>query len=372
MLTILDTYGPRVCGIIGSCLLVIGSLLFVFAQCMHAPLAFDPYIAGYLFLALGGPFVYISSFHLSNTFPAHSGMILSMLTAAFAASSAVFLIFRLTNEYTDGFFSTLHFFLIYLTVPLFILAAQVTVIPATSYKTVGELVLQAESHIAAHDANESAYQRIHHQEIVNIRRQTPVLDRLHSHSQSQTTRQQNTDNIYGTLHGLSSIHQILTPWFILYALFTTLQTLRMNYFIASISQQYEFLLHSASLARHLRQTLNIALPLGGTITAPFTNTIPNTFSTTSILTILISTTTTLGILGCIPHSLVVGYANIALFGITRPFIYSALSDYATRVFGFRNFGKVYGLVIVLSGMGGFAQVALDVVTWKVCRGSGVC
>ena len=89
--TALDKYGPRICGITGSILLAIGALLFAFA----AQLPFDGYIPGYLFLALGGPFIFISSFQLSNTFPEHSGLILALLTGAFDSSSAIFLLYRL-------------------------------------------------------------------------------------------------------------------------------------------------------------------------------------------------------------------------------------------------------------------------------------
>ena len=49
--TILDRYGPRVCGIIGSVLLFIGAVLFSFASQIPG----DGYTPGYFFLALGGP-----------------------------------------------------------------------------------------------------------------------------------------------------------------------------------------------------------------------------------------------------------------------------------------------------------------------------
>lgn len=38
------------------------------------------------------------------------------------------------------------------------------------------------------------------------------------------------------------------------------------------------------------------------------------------------------------------------------------SDYASRVFGFETFGKVYGLIICLSGLFNFAQSGLDALT----------
>jgi len=41
------------------------------------------------------------------------------------------------------------------------------------------------------------------------------------------------------------------------------------------------------------------------------------------------------------------------------------SDYAAKVFGFQTFGKVYGLIICLSGLLNFSQSALDALPHKV-------
>ncbi|KAL9115968.1 MAG: hypothetical protein Q9227_000336 [Pyrenula ochraceoflavens] len=49
--TILDRFGPRVSGIIGSFLIALGAAFLAFAKSFP----FDGYIPGYLFLALGGP-----------------------------------------------------------------------------------------------------------------------------------------------------------------------------------------------------------------------------------------------------------------------------------------------------------------------------
>src|SRR2546421_7441722 len=143
--TILDRYGPRVCGILGSIFLAIGAVLFSVA----ARFPFDGYILGYLFLALGGPFVYVSSFQLSNCFPAHSGLILALLTGAFDSSSALFLVFRLLYKATGGKTDTHKLFTIYLVVPVFILVVQIFVMPAESYKTVGEIIKLAEDELSA-------------------------------------------------------------------------------------------------------------------------------------------------------------------------------------------------------------------------------
>ncbi|KAK6615200.1 Protein FMP42-like protein 1 [Botrytis cinerea] len=138
--SILDNFGPRVAGIIGSIFLAVGATLFAFAD----ELPFDGFIPGYLLLALGGAFFLITSYQLSNTFPKHSGLILALLTGAFDTSSALFLVYRIIYQWSDGTFHIKQFFLIYLIVPAFILIAQIFVMPSQSYKTVGEMVKQVE------------------------------------------------------------------------------------------------------------------------------------------------------------------------------------------------------------------------------------
>lgn len=102
------------------------------------------YPIAYFLLAVGGPFIFIPSFHLSNAFPTHSGLVLSMLTGAFDSSSAIFLLYRIVYEKTGGRVGLQEWFLGYLIVPAFIFVMQVLVMPVRSYKTVVELVRQVE------------------------------------------------------------------------------------------------------------------------------------------------------------------------------------------------------------------------------------
>lgn len=419
--TILDAYGPRVSGIIGSICLAIGAVLFGTAN----KLPFDGYIPGYLFLALGGPFVFIPSFHLSNTFPARSGLILSMLTGAFDASSALFLIFRLLSEHTQGLVSTNNFFAAYLIVPVFIIAAQIFIMPTTSYKTAGELVQQAAAQVAdeihdridetVNDRNESERQRMNRR----LRRQSivsniqnllddgtasaisgnPINDAIfqtnidasldvhtttrgthgtatpRSHTQQEqlqpTTPNPNpiAGGIWGVLHGHSALYQLRTPWFVLITAFTVLMMLRINYFVATLRSQYTYLL-SAETAAQINTTFDILLPIGGLVSVPFIGTFLDIFQTRTVLFILVVLATTIGVLGCIPHP-IAAYGNIILFVLYRPFYYTAVSDYAAKVFGFATFGKVYGLIICLAGVGNFAQAGLDALTLRVWRGDPV-
>ena len=349
--TILDRYGPRIAGIIGSTFLMAGALCFAFAKDLRSHV--DAYIPAYLFLALGGPFVFISSFQLSNTFPKHSGLILALLTGAFDTSSAIFLIYRLVYQSTNASFKPKQFFLLYLIVPALILVAQIFLMPSTSYKTVGELVKQADN--PPDDTHASTSET------------TTLLDSqtADAHAKDEAHKQTRSSGVWGALHGRTAAQQILTPWFILITLFTVLQMTRINYFVATIRTQYTALLSSPSSAARINEFFDIALPLGGVLAVPFIGLILDHTRTVFVLFLLVVLATTIGILGIIPHQLWAGYANVVLFTLYRPLYYTAVSDYSAKVFGFETFGKVYGLIICLAGLFNFSQAGLDALTHRV-------
>ncbi|KAL8918685.1 MAG: hypothetical protein Q9208_007246 [Pyrenodesmia sp. 3 TL-2023] len=377
--TVLDRYGPRVSGIIGSILLTIGALFFAFAP----EIPFDGYIPGYFFLALGGPFVFISSFQLSNTFPRHSGLILALLTGAFDSSSAIFLFYRLIYDATNHAFTPQKFFLVYLVVPTCIFIAQITLMPKNSYKTVGELVSHAEDPsndirpTDNHITDESRLDRLgeerrQHRESV-VSETTALLGRKGEEGDRQTQqgeRKKQISGVWGALHGRSALQQIKTPWFILITLFTVIQMTRINYFVATIRTQYEHLLSSHDKAVLVNHVFDVALPVGGVCAIPMIGLVLDNTSTPFVLGLLVSVASAIGILGLLPY-LWAAYANIILFVLYRPLYYTAVSDYAAKVFGFHTFGKVYGLIICLAGLLNFVQSALDAATHKVFGGDPV-
>lgn len=390
--SVLDAYGPRVCAGIGSLLLAAGSLLMAFAH----TLPFDAYIPGYLFIACGSPFVFISCFHLSNAFPRHSGLILSTITGAFDCSSVVFMIFRLL--YTSGIFSMQGLFILYLILPIFILVTEILFMPKASYKTFGELFQQqAESSPATRNSNDtdpnipdSEEQEIAHgsrsgkyNHAIVTSHQTMIKGKPSGRSTDQDDTEtqpflpsnqepdiRTSNSVRGAMHGTSAIEQVRSPWFILITIFTMLQMLRLNYFIATIRTQYAYLLNT-HLARSLNHTFDFLLPLGGVVAIPFMGFILDNISTPVVITSVVFTSTIIGILGTIPNSLTAAYANISLFVVYRPFYYTCVSDYTAKVFGFQTFGKVYGLLICVAGLGNFMQSSLDVLRLKVSDGDPI-
>lgn len=318
--TILDRYGPRICGIIGSVLLAVGATLFALGR----ELPFDGFTPGYVFLALGGPFLFISSFQLSNCFPTHSGLILALLTGAFDSSSALFLIFRLFYEGTDERITTRELFLIYLIVPIFVLVVQVTIMPSQSYKTVGEMIKHAEAEVDAQTSDDSSVldlvERERRSSEHRVRRDSVISEvntLLETSTNSKRAKQEDQKNkksgVWGALHGYSAIQQIKTPWFWLITMFTVVQMTRINYFVATIRPQYKYLLHSDVDAKTVNHIFDVLLPVGGLLSIPFIGSILDRTSTPFALACLVVTATLIGILGVIPQ-MWAAIANISLFG----------------------------------------------------------
>ncbi|RPB03063.1 MFS general substrate transporter [Choiromyces venosus 120613-1] len=373
--TILDQYGPRVSGIIGSILFALGCLGFSFAKQIRN---FDPYPISYLLLALGGPFIFIPSFHLSNAFPSHSGLILSMLTGAFDSSSAVFLLYRLLYEHTHGKSTLSTWFTAYLIVPATILILQLTLMPSKSYKTVGELVCQAEvEEELLHEDDNEDYVEVDDDDL-RVRREhrstlIHEIDSLLGGKDAKVMHDRKLEEshessgVWGAMHGMPISRQICSWWFVLITLFTVIQMTRINYFVATIRPQYEFLLGSYHRAVEVNEFFDLALPIGGILAVPLIGYLLDRFSTLVILQLLVALAAIIGSLGLVKDSYPSAVAGIIGFVAYRPFYYTAVSDYAAKVFGFETFGKVYGLIICLAGLLNLSQTGLDALTLWVFR-----
>ena len=314
------------------------------------------------------------------------------MTGAFDSSSAVFLIYRIIYDSSGGAFDHRHFFLAYLVVPVCILVLQLVLMPARSYKTVGELVDQAEEAHLANEAptpvtpledqidEETALLRDERRERRREERmeRENVMDEIESLLGSvkgdeqlvAEERKNDASGVWGVMHDKTVVQQITSPWFILICLFTVVQMTRINYFVATIRPQYRALLGDVDKAVQINNFFDIALPLGGILAIPFIGVILDHTSTISVLSVLVTFATLIGVLGVLPY-MWAAYANVILFVLYRPFYYTAVSDYSAKVFGFRTFGTVYGLIICLSGLLNLSQSGLDILFHKTFNGNPV-
>ena len=332
--TLLDRYGPRMCGVVGSIFLFFGAILMAYLD----QLPFDAYIVGYFLLSVGGAFVFVPTFHLANAFPKVQGLIMALVTGAFDASAAVFLIFRLIHDATRSAFGLREFFLVYLVVPILFLLCQLTFMPVHSYETraeLGERMDQAKDpaqdiHDSDDELSDDARRRIRIErqedreqtidEITDILGTTEERIEYSDKEEGKRT----ASGVWGALHGQSTWKQMRTPWFILIALLTIITMARMNFLISTIWSQYRYMLGSAAKADRINAFFDIALPIGGIVTVPFIGLLLDHLSTATVLSILLGISTTMGVFGVIP-AMWAGYCNVILFVLWRPLYYSAMS-----------------------------------------------
>jgi MFS family permease len=333
--TILDRFGRRACWVSACVFLIIGSVLL---GSSFAIVEFDGYLLGNFFIALGGTFIFVPSYQLTNAFPKYSGIIVALITGSFDASAAVFLLYRLTYEATDGAFSLERFFFGYTIVPALILIAEFAYMPAHSYHTIPELEQKIEkAHDVTRDIHESDEDR-DAAEITRVRsirahRREVKLDQLEELAGDDEQREervkveeerQETSVVWGVLHGLPAHRQMMTPWFILILLLTVLQMLRMNYFIATIRSQYRYMLQSEEHAEAINAFFDIALPLGGVGSTPLIGLLLNNMSVPSVFGLLTVFIVAIGVLNCLPF-VWAGYVTVIVFVVFRPLYYSAIS-----------------------------------------------
>ncbi|KAK9452215.1 major facilitator superfamily domain-containing protein [Limtongia smithiae] len=397
---ILDKFGPRLCQYFGGVLIFIGAIMLAFADSV---LLLDLYVWGYIVLAIGGPFVYISSFHLSNAFPEYSGLILAVLTGAFDSSTAVYLVYRLIYNESEGRFHPKAFFLLYCVVPVFIIGATWAVMPAESYKDGGSLgrfldedefggeeeyefagtgaqsidgvaidtrtsggmndiTISSTSTSSANSANEITPATVLNERSALLTKKTDGKDVYEYNAQEM--KKLKISGVWGALHGRTVLQQISTPWFVLLCMFTVVMMVRINYFVASVRSQYDFIFGNAGVARVINEFFDIALPVGGIVTVPIAGYLLDNTSMTTALAVLLAMGTSMGILGNFA-SLTAAYTGIVIFVIHRSLFYTAVSDYSAKVFGFETFGQVYGLISTISGLFNFTQSGFDHITHRV-------
>ncbi|GAV51697.1 hypothetical protein ZYGR_0AF01680 [Zygosaccharomyces rouxii] len=372
---VLDHYGPRISGIVGSFWIAVGAAMYIWAQQLTHIV--DPYLIGYSMFAIGGPFVFISSFQLANTFPRKSGFILSLITGTFDCSSALFLFYRLGYQHSSKDWHLSRFFGIYMIVPLFILLSQLTVMPHDSYKTQGNIEKLSVEHLDENGrllegdnlsefcADDDERRSLLNEEALdrneglrtNRRRRKSVVE-LYVESKLE----EKSGGMFGILHDKSIKEQISNPMFYLMVVFTTICMLRINYYVATIRSQEEYLLGDHELALRLNSIFDVLLPLGGVVAIPLTGAILDHMKTFDILITLFTSSVVVGFLGLIPKSFTLHLIGILILVVYRPFVYTVISDYTAKVFGFDTFGTVYGLLISISGMFNMVQSILDRLT----------
>ncbi|KAF8338998.1 major facilitator superfamily domain-containing protein [Cantharellus anzutake] len=333
---VLDWVGPQLTALLGAAIFGLGNFLFgleVVTPC-----------DGYVLLSIGGPMIFLSTFHLSNAFPRHSGLILSFIVGAFDCSSFPYLIYR-TIDNIQGI-SIRTFFWGYILIPTLVIMEQITLGPRDSYKEDDfretECTVRGDFVSAADEIS-------------------PLLPEGTSYAGPRSPEHDDEkvhEPFTGVMAGKSVRKQLLSSYY----------WTRINYFIQTVFQQMLFYLKDHTLAQSVATSFTVLLPLGGVVGIPIIGWMLDNRGVGFASLVIFFSGILYGVLGIMP-SPTMQLISIAIFVVLRPLMYTFLGDYTSKAFGSETFGTVYGLLNCIAGLFGLILRPIDVFTKNTLHGN---
>eukprot|EP00897_Mesotaenium_endlicherianum_P004645 jgi/Mesen1/4208/ME000219S03330 len=358
----LDHFGPRITVCLASVVFAAGCLALAFAKAVSDSL----YFVGFFCLAVGGPPIFMSVTNFSELFPASKDAIIATQVGAFQVSS-IFMVF-IQLAVTQLGLSFRAIFLFYMIVPVIIFVCSLLLFPDQSLGTQGgtsdhqgephrlwhlRRSLAASSNAAAGDV-ESARASAgggNGGADSSSSLQAPLLSPAAAGSIGGS--RQLAPPAAAGLYNVSFWRQVSSGPFLAVSLVIAFFILALNYFITTVSQQ----MYQDALAHGLRgqqalatgaayaSTFNLVLSAAAMVGVPISGVvllkkgIAVGFTGVGAVFLVFITVATFAQWLPLPFQ-VVGFA---FFAFNRPCIFGAFSAYMADVFGFANFGKLYGL-----------------------------
>lgn len=227
----------------GAILTIIGNLVFGWRS---AP--FDNYVVGFIMLSVAGPLVFLSCFHLSNSFPARSGIILAAITGAFDASSLPYTFYKEAYQRVTGGIPLETFFYSYTAVGAAILLQQLLLGQDEPYENAstsdnGDSASQQSAPTEpAADERSALLQQTRQRPSAQrprpkaMRTQSSGVRRYYGPAKTDEdfgNEQSTTDPLAGMLYGKSASEQVSSSWFWILTIFLCITMVRVN-FVRSI------------------------------------------------------------------------------------------------------------------------------------------
>eukprot|EP00742_Colponemidia_sp_Colp-10_P004095 GILJ01004370.1.p1 GENE.GILJ01004370.1~~GILJ01004370.1.p1 ORF type:complete len:589 (-),score=64.54 GILJ01004370.1:1483-3249(-) len=161
---------------------------------------------------------------------------------------------------------------------------------------------------------------------------------------------------------------IRVPLFWYFALWSALQTLRVNYWVGAISGQLAELGDSPAATNMIyTRIVSMIIPFGIITITPY-GLLMDRFGLQMGFQVLHFEHVLLGVLSLVP-SLSIQVLNAVVYMVLRPAHFGFQYAFVARVFGFTNFGKFFGIICVCTGLIGMLQFVLVWISYNVFDGS---
>mmetsp|Transcript_18852 Transcript_18852/g.20983 ORF Transcript_18852/g.20983 Transcript_18852/m.20983 type:complete len:491 (-) Transcript_18852:7-1479(-) len=322
---VVDYIGPRLTSLLGFIGLIFSSILIAFGS----P-SFDSYIPGFIFLSISGFAVYQGFLKLSDAFQGWKVITLSVVSTSFDASSGVFLIFWYTHR--EGGVSSQDLLLYYLLIPF------LGVIWIFFWPT---------------GVESDEPRKI--QKLKSQRR----LDLVKSEKSTDSK------TVYRPYETLSFWKQMMTAEYIFLQIYMAFFLLWLNAMFPLVQARAEEIVgeERAIFMVELFSILQPASFIFAPLFALFNEKIHYRwhFTIVHLLFLIFS-----GLL-FIPYE-APQYAAYVVFSTIRMYFFGVLANFISKVFGFRNFGRLYGVLGSINGIVSFLIYGVSALALNTFQG----
>ncbi|KAL7748928.1 hypothetical protein RI367_005576 [Sorochytrium milnesiophthora] len=183
-------------------------------------------------------------------------------------------------------------------------------------------------------------------------------------------------NGYPCARVLSFQEQLRSPLYTLFITYMSIVVLGLTFFLATITNQlrmYDDAINgplSPAASNTMISVWGIILPVGGVVMAPLLGFLLSA-AKPPVLFALPTVLTTLSLALLTIPSLPLQYLTFVVVAVMRPIIWTLASEYISQVFGFTSFGRLYGILLMASGIISFVVYGLNTLALSVVSYMGV-
>jgi MFS family permease len=349
---ILDWFGPRVCCCSALAVVISGFL----GLCFSLNSSIDLYLLSICLISGGGPGIQISLFHLSELFPNNKSTILAIVTGAFQLGFSIFLIFKLLFTYLTA---NLHYnpstvlqymFGLYC-LPLIVLLLLGLHIwpshPVELFDSINNDHLTFTSQVHPHAS-------LLHQH--NQQQYKPLLNEEEEPHKASLPHSQ--PNLVGRAHSKPFLRQFSSPSFLICLIWMCSCLFWANFYIGSVVEQLFIKANgNKELTRDYTAYFTALLPIG-VLGIPLFGWLTDKLGFT--WSILATCLLAIGFSICaLINDLKLQILSFLLYSFFRSFLFSVMFAYLAHEFGYRHFGLLSGLTLLLAGCVGMATISIS-------------
>lgn len=323
---LMDSYGPKATAVFSFLCMITGSIIFA---------STESYALAFGFMGFAAPGCIMSTFHTTNLFPLHRGLVMAIVNSAYDSSSVVLLVFLGIYTASSESVQLPTLFFGYAILLVLLLLLYVVVMPRRIVEDEG--VHEEENGKGDTD------------DINEIGIELKEKNGIDMKEKDGTNSNDDKDQIH-----VSVSQEVFSIKWLFFTMFFSTNLLRFSYYLAQVGPS---LIQITSKANSLLGIFGSILPCGFIISPGVGWILDNSKQSTTILIVLVVGVVH-SIFMLIPTPVEVQIGTFVLFTVFRSIFFSIATTFAIRNFPPKLVGRVFGLTTTVGAIFSITQYPL--------------